>query len=300
MLVGSIFFAAMGLFTESLAEEYSFAWIAAVRSGIATCLAATLVLYHRAKFAIFRPASLWLRSLAGCAAMLCIFFSMTHFDVAVVLSLSSMYPLWVAVFGWPLLGVWPTRDTWIALAISTLGMWLIYSAATGDNLDARAHAHYMPHLAIPLAALASMLSAVALIGLHRVKELDPRAVVTHFSAVSTAISLAAWTILPQGQIFTPRANDSQWRLLAVGVTAMLGQLFLTKAFSAGRPARISVIGLSQVALAAGYKWVAEGHVPSSLGCVGMLLILSSTTWVMLTNRTEPPLEPVAAEVSTKS
>lgn len=285
MLIGSVFFAAMGLLTESLAEEYSFAWIAAIRSAIATCLAAALVIYHRAKFALFRPASLWMRSLAGCAAMLCIFFAMTHFDVAVVLSLSSMYPIWVAVLGWPLLGLWPTRDTWIALAISTAGMWLIYSTATTAN-GAHDHPHYMPHLAIPLAALASMLSAVALIGLHRVKELDPRAVVTHFSAVSTVISFMAWSILPQHQVFLPRAYDSQWRLLAVGVTAMLGQLFLTKAFSAGRPARISVIGLSQVAVAGGYKWIVEGHIPSRLGFVGMLMVLGATTWVMINNQPE--------------
>jgi drug/metabolite transporter (DMT)-like permease len=288
MFIGSVFFAAMGLFTESLADEYSFTWIAAIRSAIATCLAAMLVVYHGAKFAFFRPASLWMRSLAGCAAMLCIFFAMTHFDVAVVLSLSSMYPIWVALLGWPLLGLWPTRDTWIALAISTVGMWLIYASATSGKSDLQTHAHYLPHLAIPLAALASMLSAIALIGLHRVKELDPRAVVTHFSAVSTAISFAAWGLLPQSQIFAPRVNDSQWRLLAVGVTAMLGQLFLTKAFSAGRPARISVIGLSQVAVAAGYKWVAEGHIPAPLGCIGMFMVLGSTMWVMINGRKEEP------------
>ena len=293
MLIGSIFFAAMGLFTESLANEYSFAWIAAIRSAIATVLAATLVIYHRASFAVFRPASLWMRSLAGCAAMLCIFFAMTHFDVAVVLSLTSMYPIWVAVLGWPLLGHWPTRDTWIALAISTAGMWLIYSSATGGSFDIHRHAHYMPQVAIPLAALASMLSAVALIGLHRVKELDPRAVVTHFSAVSTAICFLAWTVFPQGQLYTPRGIDSSWRLLAVGVTAMFGQLFLTKAFSAGRPARISVIGLSQVAVAAGYKWVVEGHVPSTVGCIGMLMVLGATTWVML--RQQPATESQPAE-----
>ena len=67
----------------------------------------------------------------------------------------------------------------------------------------------------------------------------------------------------------------------VGVAAVLGQLFLTKAFAAGRPARISVIGLSQVAFAASYKWVFEGRIPSGMGVGGMMLVIGATVWVML-------------------
>ena len=75
-------------------------------------------------------------------------------------------------------------------------------------------------------------------------------------------------------------NGSLMRLVAVGVAAVLGQLFLTKAFASGRPARISVIGLSQVAFAAIYKWYFEGRIPSGLGFVGMLLVIGATLWVM--------------------
>lgn len=280
MLIGSIFFAAMGLIIESLSDEYSFTWIATIRSATALVVGAGLVIAGGANFAIFRPASLWMRSLAGSGAMLCIFFAMTHYDVAVVLSLTSMYPIWVGILGWPMLGHAPSRETWWAILVSTLGMWLIYGAATGGSVSG-AHQNYWPQLAIPLAALASMFSAIALIGLHRVKQLDSRAIVTHFSAISTLLSLMAWFCMPQHQQFTSTNSGSVVRLLAVGLTAVLGQLFLTKAFAAGRPARISVVGLSQVAIAAGYKWVVDGRIPSSLGCLGMVLVIGATAWVML-------------------
>lgn len=281
MLIGSFFFAVMGLLIESLGREYSFAWIATIRSAVATLIAVGMVLYVRAEFVVLRPASLWMRSLAGCSAMLCLFFAMTHYDVAVVLSLSSMYPIWVAILGWPMLGQIPSRDTWLALSVSTAGMWLIYSSATSPTALSGDHAHYLPQVAIPLAALASMFSAVALIGLHRVKELDSRAVVTHFSAVSTLLSFALWYFTPLQTMSSESTPSSLVRLIAVGVAAVLGQLFLTKAFAAGRPARISVIGLSQVAFAASYKWLFEGRIPSSVGVVGMLLVISATMWVML-------------------
>ena len=205
---------------------------------------------------------------------------MTHYDVSIILSLSSMYPIWVAVLGWPLLGQLPSRDTWIALAVSTLGMWLVYSAALiGGHLNV-AHANYLPQYAIPAGAIAGLLSGIALIGLHKVKEIDSRAVVAHFSAVSTLIAFSIWLLLPtQPMIASDRS--SILRLLLVGVTAMIGQLFLTKAFSAGSPARVSVIGLSQVAIAALYKWGVEGRLPSALGLVGMLLVVGATLWVML-------------------
>ena len=271
----------MGLLIESLGREYSFAWIATIRSAVATMIAVGMVLYARTDFVVLRPASLWMRSLAGCSAMLCLFFAMTHYDVAVVLSLSSMYPIWVAILGWPMLGQIPSRDTWLALSVSTLGMWLIYASATGPATFNDEHSHYLAQVAIPLAALASMFSAVALIGLHRVKELDPRAVVTHFSAVSTLLSLVLWLCTPMQSMSSESNSSSLVRLVAVGVAAVLGQLFLTKAFAVGRPARISVIGLSQVAFAASYKWIFEGRIPSGVGVAGMLLVVGATVWVML-------------------
>jgi drug/metabolite transporter (DMT)-like permease len=281
MLIGSVFFAAMGLFTESLGDEYSFTWIAVIRSVLAFLFALTLAKSAGVKLVYFRPRTLWMRSLAGSCAMLCTFYAMTHYDVAVVLSLTSTFPIWIAVLGWPLLGHLPSRETWFALAISTTGMFLVYSAATGDQVSLKSNAHYVPQLAIPVAALAAMFSGIALIGLHKVKEVDARAVVTHFSAVSSVITFLAWLVVPTNFVFEPTNNNSLWRLLGVGLTATLGQLFLTKAFAAGPPARVSVVGLSQVGVAALYKWIVYGRVPTAWSMVGMLMILTATVWVML-------------------
>ncbi len=178
----------------------------------------------------------------------------------------------------------PSRDTWLALAASTCGMLLVYAAATDRSSDLSSHPHYLPQWAIPIAAVASFFSGIALIGLHKVKSVDPRAVVVHFSAVSTGLCLISWIFLPSQSMQSPTDQTSLVRLIGVGVTAMLGQLFLTKAFAAGRPARISVVGLSQVAVAASYKWIAEGRVPSPIGFLGMLMVIAATVWVMLRNQ----------------
>ncbi|MFN9913240.1 MAG: hypothetical protein ACK53L_11690, partial [Pirellulaceae bacterium] len=63
--------------------------------------------------------------------------------------------------------------------------------------------------------------------------------------------------------------------------------FLTKAFAAGTPSRVSVIGLSQVAFAALYQWLAEGRLPTRQSLAGMLLVIGATCWVMLNKSPEP-------------
>ena len=84
--------------------------------------------------------------------------------------------------------------------------------------------------------VSSFTSAVALIGLHHVREIDPRAVVAHFSGVALACCIAALLIFP-----THYALTLDWQtlllLLGVGVSATVGQMLLTLAFGLGSPAR---------------------------------------------------------------
>lgn len=279
MLCGSIFFAFMALLAESVKEQYSFPWIAMVRSGVATILAFGLAIAAGAKLVFWKPASLWIRSLSGWVSMIFGFYAMTHYDVEIVLALSNSYPIWVAILSWPILGIVPSRKSWIALVISCTGMWLVYasSVATGPQ----SQAFYSPQTAIPSAVIASILSGVALINLHRLKDLDTRAVVTHFSAVATTCSFFVWLSIPLTDTYSAVDSYGIVRLIGVGVAATFGQLCLTKAFTTGSPANVSIVGLSQVAVAALVKWAVEQQSPSVGSLIGMGMVIASTIWVML-------------------
>ena len=288
MLVGSIFFAFMALLAESLKEQFSYPWITMVRSGVATFLAIALALGAGARLVFFKPLTLWIRSLSGWASMICGFYALTHYDVEIVLSLTNMYPLWVAILSWPLLGILPSKKTWLALVISCLGMWMVY--ASSIVADAPQSSYSNPKTAIPMAILAGMLSGVALINLHRIKHVDTRAVVAHFSGVATACSLVVWLIVPVSTPTRPIDMASIMRLIGVGLAATVGQLCLTKAFSTGSPARVSVVGLSQVVVAALVKWFMEQRIPTMGSMIGMALVVASTVWVILSQPSAPNLE----------
>ncbi len=288
MLIGSVCFAMMALLAESLRDQFTYPWITMVRSGIATTLAIALTLLGGAQLVFLRPVTLWVRSLSGWASMICGFYALTHYDVEIVLALTNMYPLWVAILSWPLLGKTPSPKTWLALFVSCVGMWLVYASSISfDTIDTSRS--YNPQLAIPMAILAGMLSGVALINLHRVKHIDTRAVVAHFSAVATVLSLFVWIFLPVSPPVDVIDRASVLRLLGVGLAATLGQICLTMAFSTGAPARVSVVGLSQVVVAVIAKFIIEGRIPTPGSMLGMSLVVASTIWVILSDsaRREP-------------
>ncbi len=137
-----------------------------------------------------------------------------------------------------------------------------------------------------MAILAGMLSGVALINLHRVKHIDTRAVVAHFSGVATTCSLVVWLLVPVSAPIRPIDSASIARLIGVGLAATVGQLCLTKAFATGSPARVSVVGLSQVVVAALVKWFLDQRVPTLGSMIGMLLVVASTVWVILSQPTD--------------
>jgi drug/metabolite transporter (DMT)-like permease len=70
-------------------------------------------------------------------------------------------------------------------------------------------------------------------------------------------------------------------LASVGVTATIGQLFLTKAFAGGSPAKVSVIGLSQVVMAMILDVVLFDRTFTYPTLLGILLIVVPTAWVMV-------------------
>lgn len=288
MLVGSVAFALMAILAESIRDQFTFPWITFARSGIAMILAILLAVAYKAPLVFFRPLTLWFRSLSGWASMICGFYAMTHYNIAVVLALTNTYPIWVAILAWPMLGVLPSFRTWIALFISFLGICLVYLNAAAAPVITP---NETPALSVALSVIAAVLSGVALLNLHKLKQLKAQAIVAHFSGVAAACSLIVWVIIPVESPIHSINVYGVYSLIGIGVAATIGQLCLTKAFSTGEPEKVSVVGLSQVVVAALYKWIFHGEVPSSYGLVGMLLVLLGTMIVML----QPQKLPAAAD-----
>src|SRR4051794_18173361 len=183
MLLSSVAFALMGTLCHALGSRWEWPVIALARSAVPLVAVTALALAAGVKLAWWRPALLWAWSLGAGLAMLCTFFALTRLPVADVLTLANMYPLWVALLSWPLLKQRPSRSVWPCVACGVAGVALVQR----PHFDGRDGAL--------LAALAaSFTAAVALLALHRLKGLDGRAVIVHFSAVALLLSAASLVV----------------------------------------------------------------------------------------------------------
>ena len=271
MLFAAIAFTVMAAFTHALGDSCDWRIIAAVRTGLAFVFAVALTLAAGARLVVWYPRTLWVRSTAGSVSLVCTFYALTHLPVADVLTLTNVFPIWVALLSWPLLHEAPTKETWIAIAVALVGVVLVEQP--------HLHGDLLPAV---LALVSSLSTSVSMMGLHQLHEVDPRAVVAHFSGVALLVCLAALAIFPNTALESSQFDRSSLAmLLAVGISATIGQVLLTKAFAAGPPAKVSVVALSQVGFAMIFDVLVWKHAFGVVTLVGMALVMAPTAWLLV-------------------
>jgi drug/metabolite transporter (DMT)-like permease len=279
MLSAALAFAFMGAFTHKAGESIDWRVVAFCRAALAFVFAATLTLHSGRQLVFVGNPTLWLRSITGSISLLLTFYAMTRLPIAEALSITNTFPLWVVLLSWPILGHIPSLANVLAAVLAVTGVFVMGSGSF-DFARLNLHPAYL------VAMTASFTSAVAMIGLHRLKQYAPSTIVAHFSAVGTVACLIA--VLVPGGPTDPLAGMTlplALCVLAVGATATIGQLCLTHAFTLGSPSKVSVVALSQVVFALVLDMLVWSRVPNAATLVGMLLIVLPTAWVM-THREE--------------
>ncbi|HEX8290581.1 MAG TPA: DMT family transporter [Pyrinomonadaceae bacterium] len=284
MLLSSLAFASMGALSHLAGERCDWHIVAAARSSVAFLLTLALSVLSGVRLVLFRPAVLWMRSVAGSLGVLFAFYALTHLPVSTSLTLSNTVPLWVTLLAWPVLGHRPGASVWVAVGAGLAGIVLIQRPeATGDRLAAA------------LALANAFSTSISMIGLNRLAGVDARAVVTHFSGVATVFTLA-FLLASGGRVdYAPLRDAGVLALLfGVGLTATIGQLAMTKAFALGSPSRVSVVGLMQIVFALLFDlllWRRHFGPPVVLG---IALVVGPSAWLMLRS----PLRRQSAAVHT--
>jgi drug/metabolite transporter (DMT)-like permease len=201
------------------------------------------------------------------------FFALTQLPTAEVLTLTNTAPIWVAFLSWPLLGVRPSLSVWLAAGCGVLGVALIQC----PHLEGQSS--FTP--AVFLSLMAALTSAVAVLGLQRLKELHPWAIVTHYSGVATLVLLGSWAVGNPPDLSPVAELSTMLLLLGVGVTATVGQLCVTRAFTSGPPAQVAVVGLMQIVFALGLDLLFDGPWVQAITLGGIALVLAPTAWMMV-------------------
>ena len=274
MLVSSLSFALMGALSHAAGERCDWQLVPFARSSLAFLLTLTLSLSAGVRLVLFKPPVLWMRSVAGSVGVLFAFYALTHLPVSTALTLSNTVPVWVTLLAWPVLGQRPRAGVWGAVALGLAGVVLIQRPeAVGDRL------------AGALALGNALSTSVSMIGLNRLGGVDARAVVTHFSGVSTVVTLA-FVLLSGGRVeYAPLRDTTTLALLfGVGLSATVGQLTMTKAFaSVSVPSKVSVVGLMQIVFALLFDLLLWHRRFGALAILGIALVVAPSAWLMLRN-----------------
>src|SRR5437868_1945044 len=104
MLLGSFSFAWMGILAHEVGEVYDWQVIAIIRCAVPLGIVGCLAVTSGVKLVFLRPSVLWMRSLAGSFSLIGTFYALPLLPVADVFTLVNIFPIWIALLSWPLLG----------------------------------------------------------------------------------------------------------------------------------------------------------------------------------------------------
>ncbi len=301
MLWGAISFAMMGAMTHALGTRCDWVAIALVRAGFMYVSIVVVARASQVELVVWRPCVLWVRSLSGTLSLFCSFYALTRLPVAEVLTLTNTYPIWIILMSWGAFGVRPVRQDLLAVGCAMLGVLLIEHPRIGHD-----------HTAALIALLSAVFASIAMLGLHRLKSIDPRAVVAHFGGVASIVAagVLAWrsataltgpvVISSKGPVMMAAVPGTSagglshgllsldpgtlLLLLGVGLAGTVGQVFLTRSYAAGVPTEVAVIGLTQVIFGLIFDVVLWGRLLPPAAILGMILILAPSAWINVRRR----------------
>jgi drug/metabolite transporter (DMT)-like permease len=270
ILVSGFAFSWMVTFAVLAGRGVSWQIVAVARCSIPLVVVALWVKWDGAKLVVWGSPILWLRSLAGSCSLLGTFYALSFMPIADIYAIANIFPLWIALLSWPMLGRFPSGMVWVSIVSSIVGVALIQGAELSSG----------KYAALIVVAM-SLFTAIAMMGLNRLKHLDPRAVVVHFSGTALAFAVLSLFIFPWQEPVEPFSAIHGLELIAIGLTAAIGQYYLTKAFTSGDPARVSVASLSQFVFVLVLDVVVLGNALDWSKLWGIPLILGPTAWLML-------------------
>lgn len=196
------------------------------------------------------------RAIAGLSAMYCFFYAVEHIKLADAMLLKFTVPVFLPLVAFFWLSERFHRHAVVALILGFAGVVLILKPGGDMNW-------------VLLVALAgSFFAAVAKTAVRRLSRTEPAfRVVFYFALIGVCISAVpliwAWQ----------SPSTVQWALLlTLGPLGTLGQLCMTRGYSAAPASEVGLFTFSAVLFGAGYGWLFWGELWDWLSLVGAFLV----------------------------
>ncbi len=280
MVLSALLFAAMSAAVKAAAQTLPNAMVVFFRNSISLACLLPWALSRGASFLRTRHLGGHLvRSVFGLAAMYCFFFAIGHLRLADAVLLNYTLPLFLPLIERFWSGERVPRRLWAPLALGFLGILLILKPGTGL---------FQPVALLALGA--AVLAAIAQVGIRRLTATEPvLRIVVYFAALSSLISA------PPALLAWRAPSPLAWAaLVASGVLATGGQVFLTRAYAAAPAAQVGPFLYTSVIFSGTFDWVLWGTLPDGLFFVGAIVVVAAAVLTLhLAGRGTPIAHPEA-------
>lgn len=262
VILDSVGFSLMNFFVK-LSGDLPAMQKAFFRNAIALIVSVIVLAGTKEKFRIKRESRPWLilRSIFGSLGIFCNFWALSRLTIADASILNKMSPFFAIIMSIFILHELPGFFEWFCVAAAFAGTLFVVK---------------------PTAGLASIPAAIGLAGgffagtaytfvrlLGRKGERGP-VIVMFFSAFSCLAFLPSLLFH-----YHPMTAAQVFSLLGAGISASLGQLCVTKAYSLAPAKEISVFDYSQVLFAAIWGFLFLGEIPDMFSRIGYVIIIGT-------------------------
>ncbi len=277
MLVASFCFALVGACTRILGKQISSVEIVFFRNLIGV----VFIFYSIYKKPLVQTGGkmglLVFRGVIGTIALYTFFYSVTKIGLAEAITYQQSYPVFIAVFSIFIAGEALVKNEWLAVLLGFGGICFIFFPQISlGNGDVRNHL---------IGLVNAVLTALAYMSIRGLSTFyDNRSIVLSFMLSGIlmpliSMGLGAYYEFPRLDFLVaayvqPSGVDWIW-IIVLGIAALIGQLYLTKAFGYGKAGAISAVGFSNILFSIFFGVLLGDAFPGNWALLGIFLVIAA-------------------------
>lgn len=272
MLIAAICMAFMSALVKVLSDHMPTIEIVFFRSFLGGLLVALTFFKSPIKQDGGMPLLLFFRAFIGLIAMLSFFYNIANTTLADAITYSRMSPVFTALFALWFLKEKIGAKGWGAIALGFMGMLLVMQP--DGFLFERVHIFGIVN---------AICAALAFTSIRELRKYyDVRVIVLAFMGIGAIVSLVAMILSAyyQSDLFSFMMGDFvmpypiDWIYIAgIAISASLGQVYMTKAYGAGKAGIIGATGYSVIIFSIIIGLMLGDGLPNVLGFIGIFAII---------------------------
>ncbi|WP_430895531.1 MULTISPECIES: DMT family transporter [unclassified Paraflavitalea] len=274
MLLAAAAFAVMSGFAKVLKPHYDAAQLVFFRNMVGLLALLPSFLIKPVKQSGGRFGLLLFRGIMGSFALYTLLFNILHLTIGAAMTYNSINTFYIALIGGWFLKEKLNSISWVCIVLGFIGVLLIYRPDIDFNWQYHA-----------IGLLHGLFSAMAYLSIGSLnKYYDTRIIVLSFLVSGIVLPLLGMCIGATGWVATDHfffpefptiSSDSLWYLAGMGISALLGQYFVTLAYSNDKAGIVAAIGYSNIVFGLMVGIVLGDPNPGWIASIGILLVILS-------------------------